>query len=550
MKFSELLASYFVAGYPIVNVQTSEEPRLEAAVKETLRILAERPCTDPSKAHMWQDSRLIRWDVSGGAKVYEWTGSREGTAHPCTNPVAFLDQLVKPQLHNGFSITVAKNLLDFAAADDNIVLRRKIQNLIHQNGFFPSISHGSGPVQIAVPIVVVSGSKAMHPDLQQLIPTLEFGLPNEQEIAGITDFIAKSAKRDLPGDLREKIMRNIRGLTQVDAENVLARALAIHGPTPALLDVLKEEKARIAKDIGSLTYISEDVLRNISPLGGFEGVLEHVELHAVGFKPEARAVGIPYPKGIALAGPPGTGKSHLAKLIGKMLDMPTYFFDIASVFSALVGSSEQNVKKALEIVEAQEGAVIVLDELDKAIGGVHKSSNDSGVGKRVVGKILTWLTERKSPTYVIATLNRIGDVPPEFLRAGRFDACFCTSLPDIAARKDIFRIHLQKRKCGDTLDMLRTNQNAANQLMQLTDGFVGSEIETVVEESILHAYRDTGHTIPSPEILLSVAAEVKPLSKTAGDDIAQQQKYMEDGWLRPVHKTKAVERAERSRNIG
>jgi hypothetical protein len=98
--------------------------------------------------------------------------------------------------------------------------------------------------------------------------------------------------------------------------------------------------------------------------------------------------------------------------------------------------------------------------------------------------------------------------------------------------------------------MLRTNQNAANHLMQLTDGFVGSEIETVVEESILHAYRDTGHTIPSPEILLSVAQEVKPLSKTAVADIQQQKQYMEEGWLRPVHKTKAVAWTERSRNIG
>lgn len=550
MKFYELLASYFEAGYPIVNVQTSEEPRLEEAVKATLKLLAEKPRQEPAQANRWKDSRFIRWDVARGAKIFDWADGSEPVENACTSPVAFMDQLLGLRLHHGYSITVAKNLLDFASADDNIAFRRRIQNAIHQGAFFPAGTVYGQRERVGIPVVVVSGSKAIHPDLQPLIPTLEFNLPNEDEIHAITDYIARSARREFPIDLKEKVVQNLRGLTQVDAENVLSRAILLHGPTPQMLDVLKEEKARIAKDVGSLTYISEDVLRNIAPLGGFEGVLEHVELHALGFKKEARAVGIPYPKGIALAGPPGTGKSHLAKLIGKMLDMPTYFFDIASVFSALVGSSEQNVKKALEIVEAQEGAVIVLDELDKAIGGVHKSSNDSGVGKRVVGKILTWLTERKSPTYVIATLNRIGDVPPEFLRAGRFDACFCTSLPDQAARAEIFKIHLHKRNCGDTIEMLQTNKPAGSQLMRLTEGFVGSEIETVVEESILHAYRDTGHTIPSPDILLAVAAEVKPLSKTAGDDIQQQQQYMEEGWLRPVHKTKAVERAERSRNIG
>jgi MoxR-like ATPase len=534
-KFAEELASYMRAGYQVINVKTTEEPRLEAAVREAVRLLGQDATITLKTREQWQDAKIVRWDIADGAIVFDPEGRQTPKAHKdAQQPAAFLSKLLNLDFHDGFAVSIAKGFCDFAT--DNSVLRRKIQNAIHDNGFAPQRNINGELVRYTLPLIVVSGHQPLHADLQPLIPTLEFLLPTEEELQESVDFVTRSSRHELSPELKALAVRNLRGLASVDAENALARAIVLHGSDPALLGVIKAEKAKVAKDSGALTFVSEDELRNIPELGGFDNVLEHIKLHALGFTKEARDMGIPYPKGIALAGPPGTGKSHLAKLVGKMLDMPTYFFDIASVFSALVGSSEQNVKKALEIVEAQHGAVIVLDELDKAIGGVHKSSNDSGVGKRVVGRILTWLTERKSPTYVIATLNRLADVPPEFLRSGRFDACFCTSLPTANDRKDIFAIHLRKRKCEDTLDMLRTNRVAAAELMTCTENFVGAEIESVVEESILITYRDSGHVIPSPDTLVAVARETKPLALTAGEDLKTQQDYMTQGWLRPVCK--------------
>ena len=142
----------------------------------------------------------------------------------------------------------------------------------------------------------------------------------------------------------------------------------------------------------------------------------------------------------------GCGKSLTAKAIAASWRLPLLRLDMGRIFAGLIGASEENVRKAIRVAESVAPAVLWIDEIDKGLSGVGGSgNNDAGVSQRVFGALLTWMQEKTSPVFVVATANRIEALPPELLRKGRFDEIFFIDLPKAQEREEILRIHLARR---------------------------------------------------------------------------------------------------------
>ena len=161
------------------------------------------------------------------------------------------------------------------------------------------------------------------------------------------------------------------------------------------------------------------------------------------FSSSAFDYGITPPKGLLLIGVPGTGKSLTAKVVSGLWQQPLIRLDMGSVYGSLVGQSEENIRKALKLAETVSPCVLWIDEVEK---GLSDSGGDSGTSSRVFGTLLSWMVEKKKPVFVVCTANNISRIPPEFSRAGRFDAIFFLDLPTFKERKEIFQVHLLKKR--------------------------------------------------------------------------------------------------------
>ena len=235
--------------------------------------------------------------------------------------------------------------------------------------------------------------------------------------------------------------------------------------------------------MGILEYIEPE--ETIDDIGGLDSLKLWAEVRGKAFSVEAREFGLPMPRGIVLVGPPGCGKSLCAKAMSVILGVPLIKFDIGSVLAGLVGQSEQNMRNALHTIDAIGNCVVWIDEMEKAFAGAGGSGqHDSGVTQRVFGTFITWMQEKKSASFIVATVNRIEGLPPELLRKGRFDEIFYVGLPSEEEREEIFKIHLRalasKIYIPDKVNI--------KDLVRSSDKFSGAEIRETIVEAMYQAF--------------------------------------------------------------
>lgn len=260
-------------------------------------------------------------------------------------------------------------------------------------------------------------------------------------------------------------------------------------------------KNRLFVNQGILDYFPKN--ENLKDVGGMDVLKDWLFKRQKAYEKKARDFGLQKPKGLLLLGVPGCGKSLTAKTIASFWNMPLLRLDIGKVFQGLVGSSEDNIRKAITTAEAVAPCVLWIDEIEKGLSGVQSSGvTDGGVTSRIFSTILTWMQEKTSPVFVVATANNINLLPPELLRKGRFDEIFFVDLPNEEERKKIFEIHLAKK-----------NQNSHSFPMEMlskkTEGFNGAEIEECIKEAMFAAY------VENPEIpILKASHLVDAISKT------------------------------------
>jgi SpoVK/Ycf46/Vps4 family AAA+-type ATPase len=396
-------------------------------------------------------------------------------------------------------------------------------------------------------IIVVSPMLEIPAELEKDITLIDFDLPTENDFAALLARIVEEVKDNpkldvkIDGKTRERIVHALLGLTLTEAENVLAKTLVQNrGLGGASLEVINNEKKQIVRKSGLLEFY--DAEEKMDSVGGLDALKSWLTKRSAVFTDQARAFGLPAPKGVLLLGVQGCGKSLMAKTISTVWQLPLLRFDVGRVFGSLVGSSELNIRRAIKVAESVSPVVFWIDEIDKAFRGSRGSgaATDAGTSSRVFSTFLTWLSEKKSPVFVVATANDVSMLPPELLRKGRFDEIFFVDLPLFKERKEIFRVHLAKRKMDPSKFDLDT-------LTRSSAGYSGAEIE----ESVISAMFDVFYEKQdlTTERLLESLRQTVPLSKTMSEDIDTLRKWAE-GRARPATSAEvAAEAGEERRRL-
>lgn len=306
------------------------------------------------------------------------------------------------------------------------------------------------------------------------------------------------------------------GLTIMEAEKAFSLAYVENGQlTGVEVPLVIREKENVIKKSGFLEYYHPK--ETMSDVGGLENLKEWLKKRGRGFDKNAKDFGLTYPKGILLLGIPGTGKSLTAKAVGNLWHFPLLRLDMGKIFGGIVGESESNIREALKIAEAIAPSILWIDEIEKGMSGISSSgSTDGGTTARVLGTFLTWMQEKTKPVFVVVTANDISQLPPEFLRKGRVDEIFFVDLPTENERKEILKIHLQRKgRKPEDFDI--------EKLAKESKGFSGAELEEVVKEALFQAY-DEAKEIADEHIFAAIK-KTYPLSRTMHETITQMRKW-------------------------
>lgn len=340
--------------------------------------------------------------------------------------------------------------------------------------------------------VIFLASELLIPEtMQKEITILDMPLPTLSEIKAKFDkMITQNTQIDTSGldeEGKEKLCKAAMGLTLQEAENAFALAMVNDGKVDVSdLDIILSEKMQVIKKTGILEFINTDI--KISDVGGLENLKSWLNKRNNSWSESAKKYCLPAPKGVLITGVPGCGKSLTAKAMSAAWQLPLLKLDFGKIFSGIVGSSEENMRKAIKTAEAVAPSILWVDEIEKSLSGLN-SNGDSGTSSRIFGTFLTWMQEKTAPVFVIATANNINSLPAELLRKGRFDEIFFVDLPTQREREEIFKLHLSKRlKDKDVASKIEINGDLYKQLAQMTEGFVGAEIEQVVISALYEAF--------------------------------------------------------------
>ena len=392
-------------------------------------------------------------------------------------------------------------------------------------------------------LVVISPSGDLPPELAAHAIVIEWALPDRAEIAQVLDATLENLKDDVrekavTNGARERVIDSAVGLTGEEAAACFAKSLVL-SQTVDPLSVAQEKKQIITR---------ERVLEWYDPLpGGLDAVggLEHLKawlmVRMSAYSPQARAYGLPMPKGTMVVGIPGTGKSLISKAIATAWGVPLLKLDLGALKSKFVGESEGNLRKALKVIEAIGRCVVWVDEIEKALQGATSGSADGGVSSDALGTLLQWMQERQGGAFVIATANDVSALPPELLRKGRFDEMWFVDLPNPAEREAVVAAAL--RAHGRTIDGIDLKSIA-----KATDQFTGAEIAALVPDALFAAFND-GAREPTTGDLTLAAKDVTPLARTAADRITKLREWATTKGVRPASKPLDTAKASGGRKL-
>jgi ATP-dependent 26S proteasome regulatory subunit len=488
MNFQDELETLIRARYPILYLLTSEEMRVQGLIVE----IAKRR---QKKTFEWSCSTGI---VPAGTSIQSQKNRNAATK----DPLAALDQVIE-QVEP--ALFIFKDFHPFLTKNNYAIIRKLKEIALHLKNSFKTI-------------LLVSPVLEIPAELEKEITLLNYPLPAREDLSALLDRIIadvkqfKQVKIDLDEAGRERLLQAALGLTLGEAENVFAKIIVKDERLSG--DAVNEvfaEKQQIIRKNGLLEYYA--TTESFANIGGLAVLKDWLKKRAVAFTDEARSFGLSAPKGVLILGVQGCGKSLCAKAVSTQWQLPLLRFDMGRMFGSLVGSSEENVRRAIAVAESVAPAILWVDEIDKAFAGSQGSgSTDGGTTARVFGTFLTWLSEKTAPVFVVATANDISQLPPELLRKGRLDEIFFVDLPGREERAEIFKIHIHKRgrdAAGFDLEALA----------DATEDFSGAEIEEAINSALYDAFsgRDnlkTGH-------VLNAVGQAVPLAKTMDEQINQ-----------------------------
>ncbi|MEL7036978.1 MAG: AAA family ATPase [Cyanobacteria bacterium J06592_8] len=478
----EELGILIEARYPLIYLVTSEEERSEQTIAGIAQAKRQR--------------EVYVWTVTRGLVKYDQP--RTSVQSNTVSPQAAIEWVIRhrePNVSGG--IYIFKDLHPFKDSPEvTRCLRDAIASFKDTNKTIILMS----PVQ-EIPI-----------ELEKEVVVLDFTLPDMKELNKVlTAQLDQIRSRKISTETREKLLKAALGLTKDEAEKVYRKAyVTANRLTEGEVDVVLSEKKQLIRRNGILEYI--DVDETIDAVGGLEELKRWLQQRSNAFTERAREYGLPQPKGMLILGIPGCGKSLIAKTTSRLWGLPLLRLDMGRVYDgSMVGRSEANLRNALKTAESISPAILFIDELDKSFaGGSGSADSDGGTSSRIFGSFLTWMQEKTSPVFVMATANRVERLPGEFLRKGRFDEIFFVDLPTKEERQDIFRIHLSKRRSEiDRFDL--------DQLCTVSEGFSGAEIEQALIAAMYEAFAQD-REFTQLDIIAAIKATL-PLSKTMQEQV-------------------------------
>ncbi len=367
---------------------------------------------------------------------------------------------------------------------------------------------------VAHTLVFISHALDVPAEIQWLTARFDLAVPTRRQLGDIVaaearDWSKKNTGRAVQSSQRmlDRLVDNLVGLPVTDAKRLARGAIEDDGAiTESDLPGVMKTKFRLIGQDGVLAY--EFDTAQFAEVGGLDKLKSWLGVRKAIFQGQSGADGLDLPKGIMLLGVQGCGKSLAAKAVAGAWGTPLLRLDFGSLYNKYHGETERNLRESLRQAEAMAPCVLWIDEIEK---GVSVDSSDSGVSRRLLGSLLTWMAENRSRVFIVATANDIEALPPELLRKGRLDEIFFVDLPDEDTRREILEIHLSKRK-------VKANGIDLVSCAAACEGFSGAEIEQAVVSALYSAH--ACKKALNAQTVMDEIGRTRPLSVVMSERIA------------------------------
>ena len=487
MDFKNEFSLLLKARYPYLYISTFEEDRLEYTIRNCVKLQ--------------KNSSIYTWDFVEG-----YTNNPNDKGFAKRNPLQALELVEKLTVETS-AVFILK---DFNKFMGDIGVSRKLRNLSRVLKIQPKM------------IIILASDVTIPNELRDIMTVIEFQLPTSEEIKTELERLFKSLNQSLDDALFDTIVKSCQGLSLERIRRALSRILANYKVIDerSILLILKE-KRQIISQTEILEYCSSD--ESISDIGGLQNLKTWLNNRSQSFSQKAINYGLPSPRGLLLIGIQGTGKSLTAKAISHDWKLPLLRLDFGRLFGGVVGESESRVRQMIQIVEAVSPCILWVDEIDKVFGQME-SKGDSGTSNRVLGTFITWLSEKNSQVFIVATANNFKALPLELIRKGRFDEIFFVGLPNKDERQKIFKVHLSKFRpeSFENYDL--------NLLSELTNNFSGAEIRQSIIEGMHFAFTED-REFTTNDICLGIDQTI-PLAQIDKEQIQEMQEWALSGRVR------------------
>ncbi len=475
------LAALLNSRVPLIVIETRDEPRALDLLLTLGRKLA-------TKEHI----PVFQWAVTDGLRRIDVDlgGSQRHNAEPS-------EVLKSIRASDKAGLYV---LLDFHPFLNDPINVRLLKDICQTHG------------RTARTLVLISHEIGLPRELEHLSARFKLAFPNRNERHMIVEKVASEWTKTHGGKVRtdrkslELLVENLAGLSTGDTERLARKAIFDDGALlPSDLPAVMQAKYELLNRGGVLAY--EYDTAQFADLGGMARLKEWLRHRKPAF--DGSAPKLEAPKGVLLLGVQGCGKSVAAKAAAGIYGVPLLRLDFAAIHNKYIGESERNLRESLATADVLAPCVLWIDEIEK---GIATSDGDSGTSRRLLGTFLTWLAEKKTKVFVVATANDISSLPPELIRKGRFDEIFFVDLPTLAVRTDIVRIHATKRE-------LALSDGDTARLAAACEGFSGAEIEQAIVSAVFaaHAHNEA----PSAVHVLKEIQATRPLSIVMAERIAE-----------------------------
>ncbi|HSG59517.1 MAG TPA: AAA family ATPase [Woeseiaceae bacterium] len=467
---------------PIIVIETSDESRI-------LEMLRSITISGPSTSYQ----PLFRWTVTDGLQRLDIALEPQTLNSEPTDVLRHIRAVSKPGVYV---------LLDFHPFLDDPVHVRLLKDIC--------MRYRDVPRQI----VLLSHKVSLPSELEPFSIRFDIALPAEEERRKIIRRVADEWSQENPGsrvqaDARayEMLVQNLAGLTYRDTEQLARNAIYVDGAiTKSDLPAVMQAKYELLNRGGALQFDYETA--RFKDIGGLSRLKKWLTQRRPAFRGDPTAAHLDAPKGILLIGVQGCGKSLAAKATAGAFGAPLLRLDFGAIYDKYHGETERKLRESLRTADVMSPCVLWIDEIEKGIAG---RGGETGTTQRVLGTFLTWMAERQSQVFVVATANDISELPPELVRKGRFDEIFFVDLPTAEIRDSILTIHLASRR-------QRLADFDIERLAAETEGFSGAEIEQAIVAA-LYAAHAAGESLATAHILEEIAG-TKPLSVVMAERVA------------------------------